>query len=149
MNANWPAAKHTPNMNALAAAGMRFTDFHAGASICTPSRAALLVRREAAAGCTSVVPLVLISAGGCAPLPRVVEPQTGRLGLRTGVTTNFVRGSKYGLPRNETTFAEVLHDAGYRTAMLGKWHLGTTPGYSPTFRGFDKWLGLPYSDDSA
>ena len=31
--------------------------------------------------------------------------------------------------------------------MIGKWHLGTTPGYSPTYHGFDEWLGLPYSDD--
>lgn len=41
----------------------------------------------------------------------------------------------------------MLHDAGYATAMLGKWHLGTTPGYFPTFRGFDQYRGLPYSDD--
>ena len=121
----------------------------APASVPPHVRRCWCVARQLPAGCTSGAALVLISVGGCAPLPRVVEPQTGRLGLRTGVTTNFVRGSKYGLPRNETTFAEVLHDAGYRTAMLGKWHLGTTPGYSPTFRGFDKWLGLPYSDDSA
>ena len=31
--------------------------------------------------------------------------------------------------------------------MIGKWHLGTTPGFSPTYRGFDEWFGLPYSDD--
>ena len=55
VNANWPAAKHTPNMNRLASQGMRFTDMHAGASICTPSRAALLVRGASPApvlGCT-------------------------------------------------------------------------------------------------
>ena len=30
--------------------------------------------------------------------------------------------------------------------MIGKWHLGTTPGYAPTYHGFDEWFGLPYSD---
>ena len=69
------------------------------------------------------------------------------MGLRTGVTKNFWQDSIAGLPTNETTIAELLQSNGYATAMLGKWHLGTTPGYSPTFRGFDRWLGLPYSDD--
>ena len=67
--------------------------------------------------------------------------QTGRLGLRTGVTQNFGRGALYGLPRNETTFAEVLKGVNYSTAMLGKWHLGSAPGFFPTFRGFDSHLG--------
>eukprot|EP00050_Salpingoeca_kvevrii_P019850 m.91310 g.91310 ORF g.91310 m.91310 type:complete len:533 (+) comp8600_c0_seq3:4174-5772(+) len=115
LGANWDGARGaTPNMDKMAAEGMRFTDFHAGASVCTPSRAALL---------------------------------TGRLGLRTGVTHNFDVNSKFGLPTNETTIATALKAGGYRTGMIGKWHLGTTPGYSPTYHGFDQWLGLPYSDD--
>lgn len=92
-----------------------FTDFHAAASVCTPSRASLL---------------------------------TGRLGLRTGVVDNFRQGSVGGLPLSEVTLAEHLRDQGrYRTAMAGKWHLGTHPPFHPTYRGFQRYLGVPYSVD--
>jgi hypothetical protein len=116
LGANWKATVGlTPHMDALAASGMRLTDFHAGASVCTPSRASLL---------------------------------TGRLGLRTGITHNFSPGSAFGLPRTELTIAALLkQQTDYHTAMIGKWHLGTTPGYAPTYHGFDEWFGLPYSDD--
>ena len=46
-----------------------------------------------------------------------------------------------GLPRNETTFAEVLSGAGHKTGMLGKWHLGQRPEFLPTARGFDYYFG--------
>lgn len=72
---------------------------------------------------------------------------TGRLGLRTGVVTNWWTDALYGLNRSETTLAEYLKQAGYDTAMLGKWHLGTQPGYHPSFRGFDEVLSVPYSVD--
>lgn len=105
----------TKVLDQLATEGLRFTDFHAAASVCTPSRASLL---------------------------------TGRLGLRTGVTTNFREGALGGLPQTEVTLAELLRDqAGYHTAMLGKWHLGTHPPYHPSYRGFDRYLGVPYSVD--
>ena len=73
---------------------------------------------------------------------------TGRLGLRTGVTNNFRQGSLGGLPLSELTLPEHLRDqAMYRTAMAGKWHLGTHPPYHPTYRGFQRYLGVPYSVD--
>ncbi|TSK14695.1 Arylsulfatase G [Bagarius yarrelli] len=56
---------------------------------------------------------------------------TGRHGLRNGVTHNFAKGSVGGLPLTETTFAQLLQDAGYYTAMIG----------------FDYYLGIPYSND--
>ncbi|XP_073773839.1 arylsulfatase G isoform X4 [Danio rerio] len=59
---------------------------------------------------------------------------TGRHGLRNGVTHNFAVGSVGGLPLNETTFAQLLHDEGYYTAMIGKWHLGHNGSYSPVHR---------------
>ena len=52
-----------------------------------------------------------------------------------------------GLPRNETTFAEVLGAHGYDTAMLGKWHLGQRAEFMPNARGFDYYLGVPFSVD--
>ncbi|XP_041714804.1 arylsulfatase G [Coregonus clupeaformis] len=72
---------------------------------------------------------------------------TGRHGLRNGVTHNFAVGSMGGLPLSETTLAEILHQDGYYTAMIGKWHLGHNGPYSPTNRGFDYYLGIPYSND--
>ena len=48
---------------------------------------------------------------------------------------------------NETTFAEVLRAKGYRTAMVGKWHLGVRPKFLPHNRGFQYYLGVPYSAD--
>ncbi len=52
-----------------------------------------------------------------------------------------------GLNPAERTVAEVLRDAGYATAMVGKWHLGDQPEFLPTRQGFDSYLGLPYSND--
>ena len=122
LGANSPeAAGLTPHLDTLAEGGLRFTDFHVAASVCTPSRAGLL---------------------------------TGRLGLRTGVYKNFGTDSKGGLPLNETTIAELLKQPGadgspsaWTTGMVGKWHLGTANGHHPSDRGFDFFVGLPYSWD--
>jgi arylsulfatase A len=51
------------------------------------------------------------------------------------------------LPLNETTLAEQLKKANYSTAIMGKWHLGQRKPYLPGSRGFDYYLGIPYSDD--
>ncbi|XP_069786172.1 arylsulfatase G [Narcine bancroftii] len=72
---------------------------------------------------------------------------TGRLGLRNGVTHNFAVTSTAGLPLNETTLADVLKEANYSTALIGKWHLGHHGPYHPNFRGFDYYFGIPYSND--
>ncbi|KAM6469470.1 arylsulfatase G isoform 3-T4 [Liasis olivaceus] len=72
---------------------------------------------------------------------------TGRLGLRNGITHNFAVTSVAGLPLNETILAEVLKEAGYLTAMIGKWHLGHHGPFHPSFRGFDFYFGIPYSPD--
>jgi arylsulfatase A-like enzyme len=69
---------------------------------------------------------------------------TGRYSFRTGMASGVVLNHlQYGLPLDEQTLGEVMQDAGYATAIVGKWHLGhETPGYLPTERGFDYHYGL-------
>ena len=67
---------------------------------------------------------------------------TGRYATRTGVYTIVRPKAQWGLPLQERTLANALHDAGYETAITGKWHLGEfDPAYVPTSRGFDHQYG--------
>jgi arylsulfatase A-like enzyme len=72
---------------------------------------------------------------------------TGRYPIRTGVNGALGPDATIGLPRSEITLAEALKPAGYRTALVGKWHLGTQPGMLPVDQGFDRYFGLLYSND--
>jgi len=102
----------------MAAEGQKWTDFYVGASVCTPSRAALLTGR------------LPIRSGMCDDNRRVLFPE-----------------SAGGLPAGEITIAEALKPQGYTTGCIGKWHLGHLPQYLPTNNGFDSYFGLPYSND--
>ncbi|XP_041829529.1 arylsulfatase G isoform X2 [Melanotaenia boesemani] len=84
-------------------------------------------------------------ASTCSPSRAAIL--TGRYGLRNGVTHNFAVNSVAGLPLSEITLPQLLQRSGYYTAMIGKWHLGHNGPYSPTNRGFDYYLGIPYSND--
>ncbi|MFN3168954.1 MAG: sulfatase [Phycisphaeraceae bacterium] len=102
----------TPNIDALAKAGIRFTDYHSNGAVCSPTRASLM---------------------------------TGRYPQRTGVegviTAHHHRA--VGLPLDEVTIAEVLKDAGYATAIFGKWHLGyDVEKFGPLKQGFDTFEGF-------
>lgn len=72
---------------------------------------------------------------------------TGCYPNRLGMTGALLPGAKKALNPQEETIASILKKAGYRTAMLGKWHLGNKPPYSPVHFGFDSFYGLPYSHD--
>jgi len=74
---------------------------------------------------------------------------TGRYAIRTGNASVPLGVGAYGLTRWEYTMAEMLSDAGYRTGMFGKWHLGDSPGRYPTDQGFDEWFGIPNSSDES
>ncbi|MFM7290699.1 MAG: sulfatase-like hydrolase/transferase, partial [Planctomycetia bacterium] len=72
---------------------------------------------------------------------------TGCYSPRVSIHGALAPNSTHGLAAGETTLAELLRDRGYRTACVGKWHLGHLPEFLPTRHGFDEWLGLPYSND--
>jgi arylsulfatase A-like enzyme len=97
----------TPVLDELAAEGIRLTSFYAGATVCTPSRMALLT-------------------GAYPP----------RLGWNGGVVGYGVKTFN-GLAPKARTMGEVFKEAGYKTALIGKWHLGDTPELHPMGQGFD------------
>lgn len=109
----------TPHLDRMAAEGLRFTDFYASASLCTPSRAGLLTGR-----------LPIRSGMAGSTKRHVLYPDS------TG-----------GLPPDEITLARALKACGYATACIGKWHLGAQPPFTPNSHGFDLFFGLPYSND--
>ena len=107
---------HTPNLDALAADGVRCTQFYSAARCC-PTRAALL---------TGMYPH---------------QAGMGRMVSRPDAKPE--RGPYQGYLNESTpTIAELLKAAGYRTSMSGKWHVGEAPEHWPRRRGFDEYFGL-------
>ncbi|MEA1997576.1 MAG: sulfatase, partial [Gemmatimonadota bacterium] len=72
---------------------------------------------------------------------------TGRNPIRTGVLHVFFPGNGRGMSLDEITLAEALKPMGYKSACIGKWHLGSTYDYRPLRQGFDYYYGLLYSND--
>lgn len=103
----------TPALQELADQGLLFTDFHSSGNVCSPTRAGLM---------------------------------TGRYQQRAGIP-GVVRAMPaaevhyHGLQTSEVTFAELLREAGYATAIFGKWHLGYETRYNPLHHGFDEFIG--------
>lgn len=72
---------------------------------------------------------------------------TGCYPNRLGMLGALSHTSNHGIHPNETTLAEICKSKGYSTAIFGKWHLGHHPEFLPTRHGFDRYVGLPYSND--
>jgi len=73
---------------------------------------------------------------------------TGRYPIRLGLTQDVARPTNdIGLSRDEITLSSALSELGYRTAMIGKWHLGSQPQHAPLLYGFDMFYGLLHSND--
>jgi arylsulfatase A-like enzyme len=110
----------TPNLDRLAAEGAKLTQFNCPAPFCAPTRSSLM---------------------------------TGRYPFRSGMVQNPAPDGPPGsnelhLEESEITLAQLFQRAGYATGMVGKWHLGhAEPRWLPTQRGFDEYLGIPYSND--
>ena len=102
----------TPNIDRLAREGIVFPNGYVPYPSCGPSRAALM---------------------------------TGRYPARYGMELNLAYAptdERHGLPTEESTVADYLRDAGYRTGIVGKWQLGAAPPFHPLNRGFDHFFGF-------
>ena len=113
----------TPHIDQLAAGGMKFTDFHSNGTMCTPTRASLLTGRY---------------QQRCVWVP---DEELSRI-FRKQREENPIQRWAWGLSAEEITLPALLQDAGYHTALIGKWHLGYDRKFHPmnygfgTFRGF-------------
>lgn len=113
----------TPNIDRLAQQGVRFTSFYSNGAECTPTRAALLTGRYQH------------RVGG-------LECAIGLNGV--GRYPDAIRLDKthdLGLPAHYNALPTILKQAGYRTALIGKWHLGYEPKFRPQAHGFDYSIG--------
>lgn len=107
----------TPSLDALAASGMSFTNYHTAAS-CAPTRAMLLTGVDS-------------HKNGVPNIPESIPPEHQAHENYRGV-----------LSRNVVTVASLLQDAGYHTYMAGKWHLGKAPDELPYRRGFSRTITM-------
>lgn len=105
----------TPHIDSFAADGVRFTNGYVSAAYCSASRAGLM---------------------------------TGRYQTRFGYEFNPIGAQNEhplaGLPRSEQTLAKTLHNAGYATGLIGKWHLGGHANFHPYRHGFDEFFGFTH-----
>ncbi len=136
----------TPNIDKLAQNGVRMTDYYACNAVCAPSRAGLLTGRYPIR--SGVIGNIYPDDE---PLKRVISREyVGALARSLG-SIDVREGEKIsGIPEKELLLGEALQSAGYRTGMVGKWHLGDyslEPSYNPRRNGFDFYFGVPHSND--
>ncbi len=126
----------TPNIDALAQQGVSFTNGYAANAVCAPSRASLLTGRYSTRFGFEFTPVFKLG-------PKIfqwmqdLEPKPLPSFIDTVGADAMPELNELGMPSSEITIAETLQDAGYYTAHIGKWHLGTKEGMRPRDQGFD------------
>ncbi|MFC2102271.1 sulfatase-like hydrolase/transferase [Bacteroidota bacterium] len=133
----------TPNIDRIAAEGVLFENAYVTAPICSPSRAAILTGKYPQRYGFETQPMEYYPSN-------IVEYSAGKNASFLGdwkVATlpsypNEWEISKQGIPLPETTLAELMQAAGYRTAIMGKWHLGAGKTQIPNKRGFEEQYGF-------
>lgn len=126
----------TPNIDAVAHQGVTFTNGYAANAVCAPSRASIMTGRYATRFGFEFTPFPRIGATifrwtediDRPPLPTLIDMDKAHA---------LPDMKDMGMPPEEVTIAEVLDDAGYYTAHIGKWHLGGSRGMRPEDQGFD------------
>lgn len=103
----------TPNLEKMAAEGLKFTDFHSSGTVCSPTRAGLMTGRY---------------QQRCG-VPHVINADPNH------------PSHQWGLDPKEITFPKLLKPAGYKSAIFGKWHLGYDKKFNPMHHGFDEFRG--------
>jgi arylsulfatase A-like enzyme len=130
-----PDSRRVPNIVFILADDLGYADcgFNGGMEVKTP-------QLDKLAGAGTVLEAFYVQPV-CSPTRAAL--MTGRYPIRTGLQVGVIRpGAQYGLPLEERTLAEALRDAGYTTAICGKWHLGSfDKAYWPHARGFDHAYG--------
>ncbi len=133
------AAQRPPNVVLIYCDDLGYGDLHCyGSNLRTPSLDRLASEGVRFTNFYSANPV-------CSPSRAAL--MTGRYPTRVGVPRVLNPKDTTGLPDSETTIAQVLKKANYKTMCIGKWHLGHLPQYLPTNRGFDEYFGIPYSND--
>jgi arylsulfatase A len=120
----------TPNLDRMADEGVVMTNFYASAPVCTPSRAALLTGRYP------------IRSHMTLPL----YPKNHHMEYFLKLVDRY-QYDVTGMPEDEALLPELLQRRGYKTGMVGKWHLGDQPGHLPKDNGFNTFYGVLYSND--
>jgi arylsulfatase A-like enzyme len=120
----------TPNLDGLAAGGVRCTSGYVSAPYCSPTRAGLLTGRYQTRFGHEFNPGAPATA------------QRTQAGRNVNRSDGAQVGNKAGLPLAETTIADRLKAAGYVTGLVGKWHLGGSPQFHPQKRGFAEFVGF-------
>ncbi|MEO0342438.1 MAG: sulfatase [Pseudomonadota bacterium] len=129
----------TPNIDRLAEGGVSFSQAYSGTASCAPSRGMIMTGRYPTRTGFEFTP----TPEGMARLVTMAgnSNRNGRPKyILNPVTDNPLPFDDQGLPSEEVTLAEILKDAGYRTAHIGKWHMGRGPGFDPNDQGFEESL---------
>lgn len=105
----------SPHIDALAAGGLRLTEGYANSPVCSPTRFALMTMRY---------------------------QYRVRAGMEEPINSRSKGSTILGLPPEVPTLPSLLRDAGYATALVGKWHLGYPPSFGPLRSGYDEFFGI-------